>query len=77
MAAAFEYRVGWEASTMHGFEGYTEWTPWDGPETSIEDIEAALHRDDAGRHGSVARGLGEAMEGAGFGWNVEVRSVAT
>ena len=70
-SARFEFRIGWEASSVQGFQGTSEWMVWDGPEQTIAEVQAALN---AG--GRPAPGLEVAIDGSGFGWWSEVRDAA-
>lgn len=63
----FEYRIGWETNAV-GHQGYTEWEPWEGPEATEDEVNAALHGG-----GGTCIGLEDALNDAGFGWWPEIR----
>lgn len=63
-----EFRICWNASSNASFHGQTDWQPWDGDETTTDDIWEAL-----ASGGNVSDGLEMALEGSGFEWWVETR----
>jgi hypothetical protein len=68
--ATIEFRITWRASSNITFHGATEWEPWWGdPDDDHDAIEEELIK------GEVSEGQRLALEGSGFEWNVETRSL--
>lgn len=65
-----QYRVSWSAWSNISFRGATDWTNWDDPDATPEEIEELMTK------GSLnLPGLEEALNASGFEWSVETREV--
>jgi phage gp45-like len=69
-----EYRICWSASSNISFQGQTDWTAWDEPDATPDDVERAL--EGYGQRSNFPAGFEEALEASGFEWYSEVREVS-
>lgn len=67
----FEWRVVWSASSNIGFNGSSEWEPWEDDADSIEEVQNALEHRSPGGAPSIAEET--FWEQAGLEYYAEVR----
>lgn len=70
----FEYRVGWSVN-MVGGRGEGDWYPWEGDETTEDDVQEAVAKSTSGYDNSIL--LETALQDAGFDCWVEAREIGS